>query len=343
MIECSCAQCGATFKRYPCETERKYCSRPCFRLGRRATVEMPCRTCGRLYRPRPGREGGFCSRACVRWVPGKQPGHGRPKGRQVVRACKWCGAAFSDYPSSDRAYCTPACRELRKAFTKACGGVHYVRIRYFNCEGCQRLAVASGWQPKRRFCGTQCARSSKPSRLLSASCVVCSQPFEFYSGRSAARFCSRECMGLAARVGREVRSCEVCGEAFEFRPSKAQPGRFCSHACRDASMRLSDEHKTEVRRMGARKRRASLAGVQSEPYKAAEIADRDKWRCQLCGKSVPKKAVWPDPRSASIDHIIPISDGGSDIKANVQLAHLRCNLSKHTRTLPQGEQLRLIG
>lgn len=43
----------------------------------------------------------------------------------------------------------------------------------------------------------------------------------------------------------------------------------------------------------------------------------------------------------SIDHIVPLSQGGTHELANVQLAHYRCNLSKNNRG--SGEQLLLIG
>lgn len=95
--------------------------------------------------------------------------------------------------------------------------------------------------------------------------------------------------------------------------------------------------------LAGRARRARLKGLRHEAYETTEIAERDRWRCQMCGLPVPKAAKHPDPQSASVDHIVPIVEGGHDVRANVQLAHLRCNLRKSSRTLPQGEQLRLIG
>ena len=43
--------------------------------------------------------------------------------------------------------------------------------------------------------------------------------------------------------------------------------------------------------------------------------------------------------SASLDHIVPLSQGGTHTLGNVQLAHLVCNERKHDRilTLAQGE------
>ena len=88
-----------------------------------------------------------------------------------------------------------------------------------------------------------------------------------------------------------------------------------------------------------RKRRAIKRGNAHEPYTDTYIFERDGWICQLCGQKINKRLKWPNPRSKSIDHIIPYSKGGDDAPINVQATHLRCNLSKQARG---GGQLRLI-
>ena len=52
------------------------------------------------------------------------------------------------------------------------------------------------------------------------------------------------------------------------------------------------------------------------------------------------KAV-PHPKAPTIDHIVPLADGGDDIKANVRLAHFLCNSRRGARG--GTEQLWLIG
>ena len=97
----------------------------------------------------------------------------------------------------------------------------------------------------------------------------------------------------------------------------------------------------EGRRKGWRRRRALIRGAVTESYTTAWVAERDKWRCGLCGKKVNPTLKTPHPMSLSIDHVVPLALGGDDVKANVQLAHRRCNVRKHTRAM--NEQLRLLG
>jgi 5-methylcytosine-specific restriction endonuclease McrA len=80
-----------------------------------------------------------------------------------------------------------------------------------------------------------------------------------------------------------------------------------------------------------RRRRAAKRGGASEPYTLAEIAFRDDFNCGLCGKPVPMAVKVPEALAPTIDHIVPVSKGGDDTRANVQLAHFVCNSRKGAR------------
>lgn len=55
----------------------------------------------------------------------------------------------------------------------------------------------------------------------------------------------------------------------------------------------------------------------------ADVWDRDGGICHLCGGLVAVGAEW------HLDHVIPVSRGGTDEMRNVAVSHPFCNISKH--------------
>jgi len=89
----------------------------------------------------------------------------------------------------------------------------------------------------------------------------------------------------------------------------------------------------EKRSQDSRKRRAMKVTNQSESYTTQEILDYYGTDCHICKKPVNLTA----PRSNGkpgwelglhLDHVIPISKGGSDLINNIRPSHGKCNLRK---------------
>ncbi|MBW5481179.1 HNH endonuclease [Streptomyces bambusae] len=59
-----------------------------------------------------------------------------------------------------------------------------------------------------------------------------------------------------------------------------------------------------------------------------DIYERDQWACQLCHKAIDPAAEWPDPWSATLDHIKPVSQAGEHTAENLQASHWVCNIRK---------------
>lgn len=78
-------------------------------------------------------------------------------------------------------------------------------------------------------------------------------------------------------------------------------------------------------------------GAFKRPVFKRSIFERDRWICQICHKKIDMSLKAPHPMSATIDHIIPLSEGGKHEPLNVQAAHYGCNASKGNR---KGGQLR---
>lgn len=78
-----------------------------------------------------------------------------------------------------------------------------------------------------------------------------------------------------------------------------------------------------------RLRRAVRA--RSDRADSREVFERDGWRCQLCGRRVRLTKGPRAARRAVVDHIVPLSRGGTDTYDNVQAACHACNAAKSAR------------
>lgn len=75
-------------------------------------------------------------------------------------------------------------------------------------------------------------------------------------------------------------------------------------------------------------RRATKLGVDFAPVDRIRVYERDKWICHICGGRVNRRASTYAKDGATLDHVIPVSRGGSHTYDNVKLAHRGCNASK---------------
>jgi len=117
--------------------------------------------------------------------------------------------------------------------------------------------------------------------------------------------------------------------------------------------RANPERRAEMRRAWARanpekvsargrRRRARQRGVPADTVYIAELLQEQKFRCSLCQKRINPKIKYPDSMSASIDHVIPLSQGGTGERSNLRAAHMGCNSAKRDGVWPGGEQLAIL-
>lgn len=215
------------------------------------------------------------------------------------------------------------------------------------CGWCRSSPTESG---RRRFCGLECALEHKRSvgrerqrgvrrrkRRQRPLCLDCNLPIESHrhkcdACRDAGRQRSAEkkrCDKRYRRLRHTPNVCSLCGDSVP--PGPTGRSRFRCDRCAYRIRRDSGRRHKNRRRTGRRAGAYTLLG----------IASRDGWRCGLCRRKVDARLSSRDDWGPTIDHILPISVGGLDEPANVQLAHRFCNLSKGNR--PRNDQLRLVG
>lgn len=276
--------------------------------------DTPCASCGRLLWSGttslpPGQR--MCQ-PCRR---------NKPTPPKPERVCP-CGAAFT--PSGSQTYCSPACRPRRPSGA---------RIRTYGeapCEWCTTTFTRTSF--RQRFCSTKCIGESKRSGVTSvipwASCLDCRQ---WFVARGSRRTHGPSCPSRA----KQPRPCQTCGQLIP--PSLHGATIYCSRSCRTNS----DAHRAS-RRAAKAKRRARERGARVETFDPQEVFERDQWICGLCNNRTLRTKAVPHPRAPTLDHIVPLAEGGEHSRANTQCACFLCNSIKGARAT-HPEQLRLLG
>lgn len=260
--------------------------------------------------------------------------------------CQTCGEFFEPRTSGGKPQvrCSERCR--RKA-----ANANYIKknapVRTTACAECGDVVAQAELGRPRRFCSDECKRrvanrAQNRRRLPVVAqperpCAYCGTTFlpgrrdQIFCSNAAAPYCAvnaykaRRAAGEPLRQVEQTRVCVECGEAFTAFKSNA---KWCSASCR-------------IRTNGrAASRRRGPARSADIPYADREIFERDRWRCHLCGEPVDPALPRTDPNGATIDHLVPLSEGGADAPSNVATAHGRCNRDKGVRAM--GEQLRLM-
>ncbi len=246
--------------------------------------------------------------------------------------CHHCSAAFeATYPLAK--WCSRRCEGKARA----------IRLSKAPLPATAQCAVCSvPYRPRSddrtptcgRICSKRYPRLFKPapfSRLYESTCN-CGRAFLSRRKRATcSEVCEKRRLADLSRIfsaGKKPsieRQCKECAAAFVCGYGDKRRG-YCSDAC---------SRKT-ARRIARPKRRALIRGATVKAFDPLFVLARDKWICQLCGISTPKRLRGTlDDRAPELDHIIPLSKGGAHSADNTQCACRRCNREKGDKVLGQ--------
>lgn len=146
-----------------------------------------------------------------------------------------------------------------------------------------------------------------------------------------------------------VRECRYCGLLV---PSSRYLQAWCSGSCKDRSLGrdaaacsspacgkpvklgglcITHYYRHKDRLNSERRDAAKRGATEAERISRTTVGIRDQWQCGICHHHVDRSLRYPDPMSPSLDHVVPLSDGGSHTYANVRISHLTCNVSRGNR------------
>lgn len=242
--------------------------------------------------------------------------------KAYTKICEECGKEFIS--QSGEKYCSPECasnaqRDKMLYVCKQCGKTFHRRKKI---------------EDKCEFCSRECAGKYKTDHRpmvqkefffgFETKCIQCGKMF--FSNNGQVKFCSDECKQQwkdehAKPIPIYYHECQQCGKKF-VTARNAQ--KFCSIECQ----RKAYDKKHEIRR----RTRKRVNGNADYTISLAKLYKRDHGICAICGKLVNMDTDTNSDDYGSIDHIIPLSKGGTHTWGNVQLTHRICNSVKSDNT-----------
>lgn len=177
-------------------------------------------------------------------------------------------------------------------------------------------------------------------------CQHCGQQFVLSVGQSRRdtesrryqAFCSRDCFHASRRkppqppAPRHCRGCRavliepralLCS-GCRRPPIRPKVEGTCECGARivgTAAKRLCSMCTKRNRHQASKRRKLIERGVRVETVDPMRVLERDRWRCQLCGRSTPRRLRGTiKPNAPELDHIVPISKGGAHSYLNTQCA-----------------------
>jgi hypothetical protein len=317
LIGRACVACSA-----PLPPDRldgtKYCGAECRhsqnRIAAKSRYEHVCEVCGATFKTH-ARMIRCCSLRCGAALAGRARSDRYAAGHK--RICQHCGKDFIQKPGYRSAkqiasgqpqkYCSTACSATSKRIYSSPQEARWAER--------DRSRVSRGLPPL-----------GKPSVV---PCAICSTPFQQKTcrGKTCSRVCSRELSKQTARDAAKPaaplpeRECKRCGKAFT-QTKAGRPQVFCGRKCRRRHFKRcegSENHRKRARR----------ANVSYEPVSRLKVFERDRWKCQICGRKTPKRVMGSCVDSApELDHRVPMAMGGGHTWDNVQCACRACNSKK---------------
>lgn len=202
--------------------------------------------------------------------------------------------------------------------------------KYVTCEWCKHSVKrhVRGTRDAGKFCSRECSYASSTNMRLE---------------RQALQRLIKKQRKRAAKAAKEVRItqarldklkyieqalncvCKNCKVLFKQKTHLGGKSVYCQHCAKE----MVKKHRGKSSRIAKSRRRARIRNTKNDPIDPFDVFTAAEWSCYLCGKSTPKSLRGTyDNRAPELDHIIPLSKGGTHTMDNVACACRKCNQIK---------------
>lgn len=241
-----------------------------------------------------------------------------------TKTCQYCQEPYTT-GNARSLYCSTTCKRGKlKATTglkltcKECGETFRSSSKSAYCIECLYRVK----QRKEQLKKERELKEQERQKQLQKVCLYCNEPFKAYAIN--VMYCSNDCSYQSwyeKQQGMREQHSIKCKECSNFFTTTNQRRVFCGKRCYRKYM----DRYNEV----TRRERILSNGEVHKDISIERLIKRDKGICYLCNDKVNIHLDSNDNFYPSIEHVIPISKGGTHTWDNVKLAHRICNSIKN--------------
>lgn len=237
----------------------------------------------------------FCSESCR----GK---YNKNNSGDIARECKGCKGTFNVYSDSGKVYCSDECRmKFKEDRYRGELANRTITVYRYNCAGCEERKLST--RRGRTYCNESCRWK------------------HYYLTTVVPR--------MKARRIKKRLECAECGKQF----SSYRKVLCCSVKCTN---RRSNRLESIRRRERLRKNGRIDWDISIE-----KLMKKYNGICYICNGhcdmddyiTLPNGTIVTGGRYPSVEHVHPVSKGGTHTWDNVELAHRSCNEAKGIKIL----------
>lgn len=224
--------------------------------------------------------------------------------------CKNCGKEYKAKAINRNSFCSRKCyfelKKINKARMDLINSIKKIKIK--ECVYCSKKFKST---TQLVYCSDKCRDNNSKT-----------QSKQYYLSNKDKLIQKRKSNFVSVE-----KECVECGNVFETKYGTKRK-KFCSDKCakRYKNRKASINRRVQIRENGSIDYNLSLT----------KLIKKDKGNCKICGCKVDVKDYVKTKEGhfiaginyPSIDHILPVSKGGTHTWSNVQLAHRGCNSMK---------------
>lgn len=225
----------------------------------------------------------------------------------------------------------------------------FERSRPASCERCGQSFEAPNAGPLPHYCSDKCKYQAKQERIRQQreaqglpvrpkriECATCGTDVEVKPVGRLPKYCpdcsprQQSLRRSEERLRREQKlpssdsdlSCKRCGKSIRGSGSDDPSTRMKAHIVHFETRHSAGSNRRDKDRYD---RAVRLDASPIEFVREVEVFRRDRYVCQMCGKSLILNERPRHPKGPSVDHIEWISFQGGHTYQNTRTAHLACN------------------